>query len=379
MEEFVYVKNLEEIENNILQFNLAIKESERLRYWSLSSFRKWYYSKELNMFAPAKFIGYKKMTLNRYLQYKKNNTGAVHGSILSKWFIKSDDKTLKDKLFNEMGIYGTVRKDAEVFVLKKQEEKDLSIFTIAGLEPLSRSREYHNYDDLIKARVVYEFLFHTRTSSWIDEHVIGLDSVESHGHQSMGILRFIGLIDKHKGIFKNLGIHKAIRLLEQQNSNFSLVIQFLQKYAQQDAIELELFVKTAPEKFEITETEKEQLIKSRIGQPAFKKALLAIEKKCCLCGMSDERFLVASHIKPWIQSNHKERLDVNNGLLLCPNHDSIFDKGYISFGQDGTILISNSLNVDTRFFLKINENMIVKMNESKRRYMSWHQENVYKN
>lgn len=102
---------------------------------------------------------------------------------------------------------------------------------------------------------------------------------------------------------------------------------------------------------EITETEKEQIIKSRIGQSAFKKALLAVEKKCKLCGVSDERFLVASHIKPWSQSNHQERLDVNNGLLLCPNHDALFDKGYISFDDDdGTILISDSLDAATKFF-----------------------------
>lgn len=130
---------------------------------------------------------------------------------------------------------------------------------------------------------------------------------------------------------------------------------------------------------EITETEREQIIKSRIGQSTFKRALLAIEKKCSLCGVSDERFLVASHIKPWSQSNHQERLDVNNGLLLCPNHDSLFDKGFISFNQDGTILISNSLGMDTKVFLNINENMKVEMNERKQKYMSWHRKSVYKN
>lgn len=51
------------------------------------------------------------------------------------------------------------------------------------------------------------------------------------------------------------------------------------------------------------------------------------------CGVSDEHFLIDSHIKPWSQSNNQEWLDVNNGLLLCPNHDALFDKGiiYISF------------------------------------------------
>lgn len=122
-------------------------------------------------------------------------------------------------------------------------------------------------------------------------------------------------------------------------------------------------------KDEITVTEKEQIIKSRIGQSTFKKALLSIEKKCKLCGVSDERFLIASHIKPWSQSNNQERLDVNNGLLLCPNHDSLFDKGYISFDDNGRILISDILNESTKVFLNVNETMNISMNESQEQYM----------
>ncbi|MED4676795.1 HNH endonuclease [Bacillus nitratireducens] len=129
----------------------------------------------------------------------------------------------------------------------------------------------------------------------------------------------------------------------------------------------------------LEETERELIIKSRIGQSAFKKALLAIERKCRLCGVTDERFLIASHIKPWSQSNNQERLDVNNGLLLCPNHDALFDKGYISFDKDGSILISDSLDEATKIFLNINGIINIRMNESQREYMKWHRENVYKN
>ncbi|MEB9946765.1 HNH endonuclease [Bacillus cereus] len=128
----------------------------------------------------------------------------------------------------------------------------------------------------------------------------------------------------------------------------------------------------------LDETEKELVVKARIGQSIFKKALLAIEKKCKLCGVSDERFLVASHIKRWSQSNHKERLDVNNGLLLCPNHDALFDKGYISFNEDGRILISESLDDVTKVFLNINDKVKIQMNEIQKQYMKWHRENVFK-
>jgi predicted restriction endonuclease len=127
----------------------------------------------------------------------------------------------------------------------------------------------------------------------------------------------------------------------------------------------------------LDKTEKESVVKARIGQSVFKKALLAVEKKCRLCGVSNERLLVASHIKPWGQSNHKERLDVNNGLLLCPNHDALFDKGYISFDKEGAIMISDSLGDDTKVFLNISETMRINMTERQQGYMKWHRENVY--
>ncbi|WP_244933535.1 HNH endonuclease [Neobacillus mesonae] len=128
----------------------------------------------------------------------------------------------------------------------------------------------------------------------------------------------------------------------------------------------------------LDKTEKESVVKARIGQSIFKKALLAVEKKKCrLCGVTDERFLVASHIKPWSQSNNKERLDVNNGLLLCPNHDALYDKGYISFDGDGTILISDSLYEATKFFLNINAIMKVNLSEIQKIYMEWHRKNKF--
>ncbi|MGF6947888.1 putative restriction endonuclease [Neobacillus sp. B4I6] len=129
----------------------------------------------------------------------------------------------------------------------------------------------------------------------------------------------------------------------------------------------------------LDKTERETIIKSRIGQSAFKKALLAIEKKCRICGVTDERFLVASHIKPWSESNNQERLDVNNGLLLCPNHDALFDKGYISFDETGNVMIKDSLDETTKILLNINETMRIKMTERQRNYMKWHRERCLKN
>jgi len=129
----------------------------------------------------------------------------------------------------------------------------------------------------------------------------------------------------------------------------------------------------------LEKTEKETIIKSRIGQSAFKKALLTIEKKCRLCGVRDERFLVASHIKPWSESNNQERLDVNNGLLLCPNHDALFDKRYISFDETGKVMVKKSLDATTKMFLNISDNMRINLDERQQIDTKWHREKFLEN
>jgi len=65
-------------------------------------------------------------------------------------------------------------------------------------------------------------------------------------------------------------------------------------------------------------------------------------------------------------------------LLLCPNHDALFDKGYISFDDDGAILISGSLDEINKIFINVNEFMSITMNESQVEYMKWHRDFKYK-
>lgn len=75
----------------------------------------------------------------------------------------------------------------------------------------------------------------------------------------------------------------------------------------------------------------------------------------------------------------KEKIDVNNGLLLCPNHDKLFDNGYISFDNDGKILISNDLEKDDRIFMNINDNMSINLYEESKEYMAFHRNNIFRN
>lgn len=92
----------------------------------------------------------------------------------------------------------------------------------------------------------------------------------------------------------------------------------------------------------------------RTKQRLFRERLIGIEKGCRLTGIEDLRFLRASHIKPWADSTHSERVDGENGLLLAPHADLLFDRGWISFSSNGRLLTSNALPTDVQSRLGLN-------------------------
>lgn len=92
---------------------------------------------------------------------------------------------------------------------------------------------------------------------------------------------------------------------------------------------------------ELTETAREAIVQSRIGQGIFRDNLKKYwGEKCAITGCELVKTLKASHIKPWRCSNNIERLDVYNGLLLIPNLDSAFDYGYISFDNNLSLTVT---------------------------------------
>lgn len=127
----------------------------------------------------------------------------------------------------------------------------------------------------------------------------------------------------------------------------------------------------------ISKTEKEQLIKSRRGQGIFKARLKLIEKCCRILGTHHQNHLIASHIKPWINSSDEERLDGNNGLLLTPNVDHLFDKGYISFEDNGDLIISDHVPLDLLSQWAIKKENYRKFNIKQKEYMQYHRGKVF--
>lgn len=118
--------------------------------------------------------------------------------------------------------------------------------------------------------------------------------------------------------------------------------------------------------------------KNRRGQNIFKRNLLNMlgdsEHKCAICGcnISGDQYLVASHIYPWKYSDNSQKTDGNNGFLLCPNHDFLFDSLFISFDEQGNILISDELSENTCKAFGLNNELSVAISQEKEIYMRKH-------
>jgi putative restriction endonuclease len=90
----------------------------------------------------------------------------------------------------------------------------------------------------------------------------------------------------------------------------------------------------------VPETTRQSIVQARVGQGLFKERVRKIESRCRITGVDNPVHLVASHCKPWRDCSNEERLNGENGLLLTPSIDHLFDRGFIGFEDDGRVIIS---------------------------------------
>lgn len=108
-------------------------------------------------------------------------------------------------------------------------------------------------------------------------------------------------------------------------------------------------------------TERSGLVTSRVGQGAYRKRIIhRWEYKCAVTGFDKPEILIASHIVPWKHATDVERLDVNNGILLSPVYDALFDKHLISFENSGKIILSAKIELDAFKRIGVSGNEIIK-------------------
>ena len=129
----------------------------------------------------------------------------------------------------------------------------------------------------------------------------------------------------------------------------------------------------------IPETTRRALIDARRGQGKFKEAVRRIEHECRITRVDNPTHLIASHIKPWRESSDEERLAAGNGLLLTPSIDHLFDRGLITFADDGEVLVSPVTNEDDSLG-KMGVNPPIfsgRFNEDQRYFLEYHRSQIF--
>ena len=131
----------------------------------------------------------------------------------------------------------------------------------------------------------------------------------------------------------------------------------------------------------LSETERTALVRARRGQGRFRENVLRIERRCRVTGVERPEHLVASHCKPWRDcADAAERLDGENGLMLTPSIDHLFDRGFVTFEDAGRLLVSpradpaslRRMGIDTAKPVNVGP-----FSEGQRRYLDAHRERVF--
>jgi putative restriction endonuclease len=128
-------------------------------------------------------------------------------------------------------------------------------------------------------------------------------------------------------------------------------------------------------------TEAERLVLQRVGQDLFRDGLLEFwEGRCAVTDLAVPALLRASHIKPWADCEaDAERLDVFNGVLLAPHLDAAFDRGFVTFADDGSLVVSRGLDARARAILGLVHPLRARaLSDGHRAYLPWHREKVFK-
>ncbi|MDB5801157.1 MAG: endonuclease [Rhodocyclales bacterium] len=117
---------------------------------------------------------------------------------------------------------------------------------------------------------------------------------------------------------------------------------------------------------------------ARVGQGGFRDALMTKwDHRCAVTGLTCPELLRASHVKPWSCSNRRERLDLNNGLLLAAHLDALFDKGLISFDNAGKMLLSPRILCDERKHFGLPLPLRHPPDEALKSYLAYHRDELF--
>ena len=166
------------------------------------------------------------------------------------------------------------------------------------------------------------------------------------------------------------------------NKMYSNALKWFRSYVESnvfDVVAAKIEERKISENVNISTTERESIVKARIGQGKFREQLLAKYGSCIISGIDISKALVASHIKPWAVSTNEERVSVNNGLLLSATYDRLYDSGLITFVNEGKLIISRFVSEENRNKLQIKNGQVYKLqsNMQMKNFLEYHNDVVF--
>ncbi len=130
----------------------------------------------------------------------------------------------------------------------------------------------------------------------------------------------------------------------------------------------------------LSATQRRALILARCGQGLFRQRVATYESSCRVTRVDNPAHLIASHIKPWRESDDDERLEASNGLMLTPSIDHLFDRGFISFSDEGDILfapIADRLSLKRMGLDPDVERRVGKFTSDQKHFLSYHRNEIF--
>lgn len=299
----------------------------------------------------------------------KNKLGSAHGE--AKLYISSRNKMQQ--------FYGGVGFNAKCFVLKK----DLLAYMHAiKPEYTSPSQDYRGKDDM---PALWEERMHK--VEMLDEVIEFNIQDQSHLEGTRGYVNSNG---KGYKIIREISLPLVSYITTMQLSEtkgtpiyyWKLFADFDAISDKQNALVFKYGKKQEEEQPKVKEDPKTvRLRQARVGQGEYRSKLLEECPFCPITMINDERLLIASHIKPWVASNDKERIDPKNGFMLSPLYDKLFDRGFITFTEDRRVLISNWLSPRNKERIGIKDHeffQLLPLDEERNKYLDFHRQSVFR-
>src|SRR5260370_12476783 len=106
---------------------------------------------------------------------------------------------------------------------------------------------------------------------------------------------------------------------------------------------------------------------------------MQVEDRCRITGVTNPTHLRASHCKPWRDSTNEERIDGENGLLLTPTIDHLFDRGFISFEDSGVLIVSPVAHAPSLNLMGLATDHVIRVGtftQGQKQFLDYHRESV---